>query len=218
VRTLLVASALAGEGKSLVARDLALTYADAGQKVAILEADLRRPTMARLLDVNAEPGLTDVFSQAEILRSAIQRVSSSHPLTPTIAIDESDTSALLTIGEGTRGSLDVLTAGAPAETLTAAVAAEAIKSVLSRLTEEYDVVIIDSAPLLLATDAVPLLTAVDGVLLVARVGKTTEDAAKRVGELLGRVERVRVLGLVANDLPRKPLEYYSTEYVATASA
>ena len=132
--------------------------------VAIVEADLRRPTLAKILNVESEPGLTDVLQHVELLPQAVQPVG---------RVTDRDFSFSSEAGVAIRteprvGTLDVVTSGAETESLTAGVAAEGIKSVLARMTEEYDMVLIDSAPLLAVSDCVPLIGVVDGVVMVAR--------------------------------------------------
>jgi len=209
LRTILVASAQNGEGKSLVTRNLALAYADAGLRVAILEADLRRPSLARLLNVGSEPGLADVLSHVELLPGAVQSVGTMTEDIVSRSGSMADSTAVAVSSPLRAGTLDVVTSGQVPESITAALAANGIKSVLARMTELYDVVIVDSAPLLAVSDSVPLIGVVDGVVMVARIGVTTERAGRRVAELLNRVQGARILGVVANGIRRRPFPYSS---------
>lgn len=233
LRTIMVVSAQPSEGKSLVVRNLALAYADAGSRVAVLEADLRAPTLSTTLHVESEPGLSDVLAEVELLPEAIQPVS-----LPANGADRQALNGIYSqpaqaeLGNGSQrghasrtsvavkteplaGTLDVLTSGRKAEHFSASVAAEGIKSVLARMTEQYDVVLIDSAPLLAVSDSVPLVSEVDGVVVVARIGTTSQHAARRVVELLGRVPEARVLGVVANSVSKKPFQFqYGAGYGA----
>jgi Mrp family chromosome partitioning ATPase/capsular polysaccharide biosynthesis protein len=235
LRTIMVVSAQPSEGKSLVVRNLALAYADAGSRVAIVEADLRAPSLSKTLNVESEPGLSDVLAEVELLPEAIQSVALPADDRGGQALNGSHAQRVrVDLGNGTQrwhgsrtsvavkaeplvGSLDVLTSGGTPEHFSASLAAEGIKAVLARMTEQYDVVLIDSAPLLAVSDSVPLVGDVDGVVVVARIGTTSQQAARRLVELLGRVPGARVLGVVANSLAKKPFQYgagYGTGYGA----
>jgi succinoglycan biosynthesis transport protein ExoP len=225
LRTIMVVSAQPSEGKSLVVRDLAFAYADAGARVAIVEADLRAPTLSKTLNVELEPGLSDVLAKVELLPQAIQSIAlpaddaagrvlnGSHPQRVQAGLGNGSPrwhgsrSSVAVKAEPIVGTLDVLTSGRTPEHFSASLAAEGIKSVLARMTEQYDVVLVDSAPLLAVSDSVPLVGEVDGVVVVARVGTTSQHAARRLVELLGRVPAVRVLGVVANSVAKKPFQY-----------
>jgi receptor protein-tyrosine kinase len=83
---------------------------------------------------------------------------------------------------------------------------------LNELREAYDVVLIDSAPVLAVTDTVPLLRYADATLFVGRFGVTSRDTAKRLSDFLARVPDVNVLGVVANELPRLDASSYGYGY------
>jgi Mrp family chromosome partitioning ATPase len=91
-------------------------------------------------------------------------------------------------------------------------ASERLAELLDELRERYDVVVIDSAPLLAVTDTVPLVRYADATLLVGRLGVTTRDTARRLMEFVSRVPGVTLLGVVANDLPRLDAEAYGYGY------
>jgi capsular exopolysaccharide synthesis family protein len=155
LRTLLVASAAPGDGKTTVARHLASAAARMGGRVLLLEADLRRPTLAQQLDISSGPGISDVLIGAVLMNEAIQSV----------ALDQA-------LGEGASGrTLDVLVAGAalppnPGELIES----HAMEVLLEGVRSAYDLVVIDTPPLTAVSDAFPLLGKVDGVVIVGRVG------------------------------------------------
>jgi capsular exopolysaccharide synthesis family protein len=181
-RTLAVVSAAANDGRTTIARCLASAAARAGAVVLLLEADLRRPALARRLDLQPGPGLSDVLIGSVSLWSATQPValvepadSAGHPL-----------------------ELDVLVAGSlpppnPAELLQS----HAMAAVLERTKEMYDLVVIDTSPLSAFGDAFGLLRGVDGVVVAGRVGSNQRRAAKQLHEALERV-RAPLLGVIAN--------------------
>lgn len=182
LRTLLVVSAGAGEGKTTVARHLASAAARMGSVVLLLEADLREPALAGQLALRPGPGLADVLIGDLSLWSATQLVDvDSAPI------------------DGSAGrSLDVLTAGVPLPPNPAKlIESQAMEGVLEEARSTYDLVVIDTPPLAAVSDAFPLLRKVDGTIIVGRGGRNRRDVALRLREtLLGA--RAPVLGVVAN--------------------
>ena len=207
-RTILVTSAMPGEGKSSVVRNLALAYSEAGLRVAVLEADLRKPTLAQLFYLRPDPGFTDVLSKQATVEETLQSVAVA---VPPVAVSATARTGIAGSQNGAGNpQLAVLTSGPQAPNPPAILAAGLAQDVLSQLSEHHDVVLIDSPPILAVSDAMPLLSAVDGTILVSRLGLTREDAARRLVELIGRVPNVRVLGVVANDVSegRQPYSNY----------
>jgi succinoglycan biosynthesis transport protein ExoP len=182
LHALLVASAAPGDGKTTVARHLAAAAVRMGARVLLLEADLRRPTIAEQLDISSGPGVADVLIGAVGLHDAIQQV-------------EVDSSPLN--GNGSR-VLDVLVAGAalppnPSELIES----NAMEALLAITKPTYDLVVIDTPPLTAVSDAFPLLGKVDGVIVVGRVGRNRRDVAERLHETLTGAD-APLLGVVAN--------------------
>lgn len=180
LQTLLVASALSGEGKSTVVRNLAIAYRDAGLEVAVVEADLRRPSLATAFDVEPEPGLAETLRRRDGERPPLQYVSDG---------------------------IEVLVAGVPPENPTALLTPERLRPVLALLAASHDVVLVDAPPLLGVGDALPMLSLVDGVVLVVRANQATRASAARLRKVLGRVAGARVLGTVVNDAARDDTTY-----------
>jgi capsular exopolysaccharide synthesis family protein len=142
LRTLLVASAAPGDGKTTVARHLAGAAARVGSRVLLLEADLRRPTIAAQLDISSGPGVLDVLIGAVSLSEATQSVDLDLP-----RVD----------GSGGR-SLDVLVAGSslppnPGELIES----HAMESLLEQAKAKYDLVVVDTPPLTAVSDAFPFV-------------------------------------------------------------
>ena len=183
-KVIMVTSALPEEGKSTVVRNLAISYRDAGVCVAVVEADLRRPILATQFGVSPRPGLGDVLVHGGELH--LQRAPSE--------VDDLDPDS---------GTIDVAVAGGAQQDPTVLLTEDRLRDVVSRLASEYDIVLIDSPPLLPVSDGLPLLALVDGVLLVVRAGTTTHPAASRLRQTLDRINRthrVHLLGAVANDV------------------
>jgi capsular exopolysaccharide synthesis family protein len=182
LRTLLIASAAPGDGKTTVARHLAAAAARMGSRVLLLEADLRRPTLAQQLDISSGPGVSDVLIGAVSLSEATQMID----LDPASG------------GGGGGRMFDVLVAGAalppnPGEL----VESHAMESLLEQAKGQYDLVVIDTPPLTAVSDAFPLLRKVDGVIIVGRVGRNRRDVAQRLHETLTGAG-APLLGVVAN--------------------
>jgi succinoglycan biosynthesis transport protein ExoP len=196
LRTLMVASAAPGDGKTTVARHLAGAAARMGSRVLLLEADLRRPTIALQLDISSGPGVADVLIGAVSLSEATQMVGLDLP-----RVD----------GSGGR-SLDVLVAGSslppnPGELIES----HAMESLLERAKTQYDLIVVDTPPLTAVSDAFPLLGKVDGVIIVGRVGRNRRDIAQRLHETLTGAG-APLLGVVANGFKSGRLGGYGYGY------
>ena len=175
-RTVVVSSAVAGEGKSTTACNLAITLAQAGIRAVLVEADLRRPKISDYLGIESAVGLTSVL---------IGRVT----------VDE----ALQTWG---RSGLAVLASGPIPPNPSELLGSGHMVALLRDLQARFDVVIIDAPPLLPVTDAAVLSRICDGAVLVVRYGKTRRDQLEHTVEALRAVD-ARILGTVLNMVPTK---------------
>jgi polysaccharide biosynthesis transport protein len=203
-RLILFLSADAGDGKSTLVADLALVQRDAGERVAVIEADMRRPVLAGLLGVSAPHGLSDVLAGALTLGEGWQ--SAMHLQTAaTTPVAQGVSTATAT---RTAGSVSVLLSGGHTSNPPALLAGEGMRSLLRSTAEDFDYVLIDAPPPLQVSDALPLLGSVDGVVLLARAGHTHEASARRLIELLARVSSAPVLGVVANCVSRAEVREY----------
>lgn len=182
MNTLLVTSSLSGEGKSSTAINLAQVLAQAGDRVLLVDADLRRPSLATELGLERTVGLTTV-------------------LIGDVELDDV-TQPLETAG------LDVLTSGPIPPNPSELLGSEAMRSLLEAASEAYDYVVVDTAPLLAVTDAVALSRFVDGSLVVAQSDRVKKQ---QLGEALAKMDSVdaRVLGVVVNNAPRDVRDVYT---------
>jgi len=173
-RVVAVTSALPGEGKSTTAINLAVTMAQAGKQVVIVETDLRRPKASGYLGVESQVGLTDVLAGQTKLDDALLPWN--------------------------RDLLTVLPAGPTPPNPSELLASQQFVQVLEQLRSEYDQVIIDCTPLLPVTDGAIVSKAADGALLVVRFAKTTRE---QVVTSLDALEQVgaRLLGTTFNFVP-----------------
>ena len=196
LRRLVVTSASPGEGKSVVAANVAVAYAQAGFRTALVSADMRRPGVERLFDVPAHArGLSDLIADAAGRSSAGDRDrpgNGNGRAFPPLGAQGLD--VLLTTGEP---NLLLLPAGSVPPNASELLASRHATDVLDALGDEVDVVILDSPPTLPVTDAAVLAAKSDGVVLVAVPGETMRGAVTRARETL-QAPQVRLLGLVLN--------------------
>ena len=204
IRTLLITSAAPSEGKSTLVRNLAFAYHEAGLRVAIIECDLRRPSLADLMQVDREPGLTQVLLGMCSLADAVQVANVDASARQTVGVAVATRGA--TNGRAQAiGSLSVLTGGGQLPNPPTILGAQRMKNLLETAREHNDIVIIDSPPLLGVADTLPLLALVDGTLLIARLGQAKRAAARRAREIIDRIPGANVLGVVANDVRKAEL-------------
>jgi len=174
LRTILVTSAMPAEGKTTVAANLAIVLAQLGAKTVLVDSDLRKPVIQKLFGVDSNQGLTDVLTGKVGLQSVIL---------PT----EIET-------------LKVLPSGAVPPNPSELLGSKRMKSVIQRLSEDFDYVVFDSPPTIPVTDAAVLGSEVDGTLLVLELGETERQAFSRAKEMLQNV-RASLVGVVLNDVP-----------------
>jgi capsular exopolysaccharide synthesis family protein len=199
LRTLLIASAAPGDGKTTVARHLAAAAARIGSRVLLMEVDLRRPTIAQRMAIRSRPGLADVLIGGVEMGAATQSI---------------DLDPAFTRGSEGR-TLDVLVAGGGTPPNPAAlIESSAMESVLEQAKSEYDLVVIDTPPLTAVSDAFPLLGKVDGVVIVGWVGRNRRDVAQRLHETLSGAG-APLLGVIANGFSSRGLGAYGYDYAYT---
>jgi receptor protein-tyrosine kinase len=196
----------AGDGRSTIVADLALVQRDAGERVAVIEADLRRPVLSRLLDVTDARGLVDVLAGTLTLEQAMQSVARAEvPLGPDgVAPEDSPTATLQPPG----GEVSVLVAGGPAANPPALLASVEMRDLLATSADAYDYVLVDAPPPLEVSDVLPLLGVVDGIVIVARAEHTRSTSAERFSQLLRRTPSALVLGVVANSVSTAEIARY----------
>lgn len=204
-RVLLFVSPESGDGKSTVVADLALCQRDAGARVAIIEADLRRPVQARLLGLAGPQGLPDVLAGTVPVAEAMQRVEPLGVAADGQAAAGAGGVATVLEASGT-GGVSVLVGSAGVANPPALLAGAAMTELLRAVAEDYDYVLVDAPAPLEVSDVIPLLDRVDGIVAVARVGHTSEVSARRLVQLLERTPSAPLLGVVANAVSPRDME------------
>jgi len=164
------------EGKSTSAANLAITLAQQGKKVLLVDCDLRRGIVHKVFEGDKEPGLTNVLLGQDTLESAVHDV----------ALEDDAT-------------LHVLSTGTLPPNPSELLGSEPMRALIAKLREQYDMVLLDSPPLNVVTDAAVVGTQADGVILIARAGATAREALRFAANQL-EVVKARVSGVVLNDV------------------
>lgn len=173
IRSVTVTSALSGDGKTTTALNLAVAAAERAQRVLLLDADLRRPSIAEYLGIDGGVGLTNVLLGSATPAQAIQRV----------------------------GAVDVLPSGTLPPNVTQLVTSEAMGRLFGELLMRYDFVVVDAPPLLPVVDALTFSNLTDGALLVARQRTTRRKQLAAAAQSLQQVG-ANIIGVVLNDVSR----------------
>ena len=172
IQTLMIASAVSGEGKTTTIGNLAVTYAQEGKKVLLMDTDLRKPSIHRMFNVPNHVGLTSVISNQYSVKEVLRE----------------------TFIEG----LHVLTSGAIPPNPSEMIGSRKMTLILEELKQQYDVILFDTPPVLSVTDALIISSLCDGVILVVNSGKVKKDVVKKAKAHLEHVN-ARILGAVLNN-------------------
>ncbi len=185
-RVILVTSPMAGDGKSVTASNLAISLAHAGRRVLLVDADIRTPSLGRAFGRPHHPGLVHILRDLQPLARVVQWTKIE--------------------------KLDFVAAGPEVVDPSELLLSPRFREFLAEVRPSYDVVIIDSPPLLLATDPSILGSAADGILLVVRAARTRREDAAEALEFLDVVD-TPLLGVVVNGCgPGRERERYGYGY------
>jgi polysaccharide biosynthesis transport protein len=184
IRVIQVTSSLAAEGKTTTASNLAVVLAQAGHRVALVDADLRRPRLHEVFGIPQSPGFTDLL----------------------FGMDAKDLVHHIDVSGGNR--LSVYPSGTVPSNPSEILSGRRISRLLVEMGGHYDYVVVDSAPILPVSDSVALAAAADGVLVVSHAGRVTQGNVEETLERLARVS-APVLGMVLNQASKVSREYYA---------
>jgi succinoglycan biosynthesis transport protein ExoP len=202
VRTIMVTSSVEREGKSTTVANLAVALARSGQRVALVDLDLRRPFLDRFFDVRQRPGLTQVAIGQSRLAEALVPVPIREPsdtLRPKpIAKDLAGAKALPTLPSLLGGSLSVIVAGTIPPNAGEFVGSDALGEILLELRERFDTVLIDAPPALSLGDAMALSRSVDGLIVITRLKVVRRAMLHELHRML-ESSPARKLGFVLTD-------------------
>jgi capsular exopolysaccharide synthesis family protein len=191
-RVILVTSALPEEGKSTVAASLALAAAASGRRTLLIEADLRRPALAGRLEIKPAPGLSEYLAgRAE-----------PHDVLQTIPVAAPESAANGNSAADPDNVLVCVPAGAVSSRSAELLSSNRMASLLREVRQVYDLVLVDSAPLLPVADTLELLPHVAGVVFCVRSGRTTRDQARAAKAALSAVPPDSI-GIVVTGLQRR---------------
>ncbi len=186
LRTLVVTSAGADEGKSTTLANLAVTMAQAGKRVILIDCDQRRPSLHTVFDLRNNCGMTDLMRDETLL---------AHPPFEDTSIP----------------NLKIITSGQLPPNPSELLGSRRMGEVIEGLLNHGDVLLFDTPPIIAVSDAAILSSKVDGVLLVISAGKTSRDNAKKARALLEKAH-ARLVGAVLNNVKLdSSLGYYYAE-------
>ncbi|MEC0180263.1 CpsD/CapB family tyrosine-protein kinase [Paenibacillus peoriae] len=175
IEVMMVASAQAGEGRTVTISNLAVTYAQEGKKVLVMDMDLRRSSLHHMFGLLNHTGLTRVLANQQAWQDVVQETG----------IDQ----------------LHAITAGPNPPNPSEMLSSRKMKALLVELKEHYDVILMDTPPLLSFPDGLIVSAMCDGVILVVQAGKVKKDVVKKAKAHLERV-KARILGVVLNNVKR----------------
>ncbi|ADQ45261.1 capsular exopolysaccharide family [Caldicellulosiruptor kronotskyensis 2002] len=185
IKTIVVTSTGPSEGKTVTCANLAVVMAQAGSKVLVIDADLRRPAIHKVFGVSNKVGLTNLLVENKNFEEIVQK-------------------------DGVEG-LDLITSGPippnPAELL----GSKKFENFLNTISQSYDYIIIDTPPCGSLTDAAIIGRIVDGVILVAAAGEVQIEAIQQAKENLQKVN-ANIIGVVLNKVKRQTSSYYYYYY------
>ncbi len=181
-KTVMITSAIEGEGKSITAANLGLVMAQAGFRTILVDADLRRPSQHEIFQVSHTPGLTDLLRSSEqglqdlLLKTQVE-------------------------------NLQILTSGDLPPNPSELLASTRMSQILERLSSEADIVILDSVPLLPVADSAVLANRMDGVVLVVNAGRTRRAELHKALNKLMQAD-AKIWGAVLNQISTRGILYY----------
>lgn len=182
---ILVSSAESAAGKSLTCANLAISMAQTGKKVVLIDADMRKSVQHRIFGLTNKDGLSTILSGT----SALETVVTTYQ----------------------KMTLDILTAGPTPPNPVELLSSQRMSDLLNKLQKQYDYVFVDTPPVSILSDGLVLASKVGGTILVARQNQTTYDNLQKTVDRIKQVNGA-VLGVIVNDVQEKNKPYGSYYY------
>lgn len=183
IRSLVITSSGASEGKSTTAVNVAASFTQMGKKVILLDADLRKPRLAKIFEIGNNGGLSNILYEDDSIEKHMKDIEGIH----------------------------VITSGPIPPNPSEMLASDKMKNLLSKLKDTYDYIIVDSPPVSYVTDGAVLSSICDGTLLIVAAGQTDTRAAITAKDQLDKVN-ANIIGVVLTKLPKKGKGYYKYHY------
>lgn len=178
-----ITSGAAGEGKSITLLNLAVSIGESGKKVLLIDGDMRRPALARLLVEKATPGLSNVLVGQATVQEALRK--EIYP------------------------NLDVLLSGDIPPNPSELIGSERMQALIEEMSSQYDYILVDTPPVGVVSDTCLVANFLDGVLVLVWQGRSQKDAVKKAVNNL-KLTGAKILGYVLNGVPveKKSYNYY----------
>ncbi|ACL70968.1 CpsD/CapB family tyrosine-protein kinase [Halothermothrix orenii] len=185
-RTVLITSTGPGaEGKSTISVNLAFAFAEIGKRVMLVDADLRKPRLHKILSINPDPGLSDILKGQTTPTEVTRKYLNPH-------------------------EIEIVPCGTREKKSAPIIDRLSFTRLLKDLSNNRDLVIVDSPPLVIS-DSLSMAASVDGVILVVSIGESNKRGFRDGLKMLENAE-ANLLGIVANKIPHKQKEYYYSYY------
>lgn len=181
VKVITVTSSRPAEGKSTVACNMAITFAENGKRVLLIDADLRRPTVSKKFKLPNSMGIVNVILNHDLFQE--------------------------TVHKDVVTGLDIITSGVIPPNPSELLGSKKFQKLMEEMKGMYDTIILDSPPLLAVTDAQVLTTISDGTIIVAQHGVTKKEEILQAKDLLEKVKG-NILGVVLSQIPPEDNGYY----------
>ena len=196
LKTLLITSTLPGEGKSWVSANLAVTFAEAGKKVLLIDADMRKGRQHTIFGVNNDCGLSNLLS-------GVDRSGRAETIDISKYVQATEVQNLFVISKGD-------TPPNPSELL----ASDTTLGMLTELESIFDLIILDGPPSLIVTDALIISRLVDSTIIVVEYNNTKKDNLAKIKRDIENVGG-KIAGVVINKIPKQGNKYESTYYYSS---
>lgn len=180
-----ITSPLSGDGKSTCSCNLAISFANTGKSVVIIDCDMRKPVIHKTFGLSNKNGLADILSRLSSLQDCIQKTKYNN--------------------------LCIISAGTNVPNPSELLSSNEMKQLINNLEEQYAYIILDCPPINILSDAVPLFDLVDGLVLVARYGKTTHMDLQKAFSII-EFAKANLFGIFYYDKPIQKNKRYGYNY------